>query len=108
MVRLTSPQSSMVYSFLLFVIILSAQQVYGELLASKEWLTIVGGFISSILFLLCLTVSPLVLPLLLPLLLLLSLLFLLLPLSLSLSLTDLDNGISHTGFVQWLTVLAGR
>jgi len=46
----------MAYSFLLFVILLSAQQVYGELLASKEWLTIVGGFISSLLFLLCLTV----------------------------------------------------
>ncbi|GBG72496.1 hypothetical protein CBR_g12067 [Chara braunii] len=46
---------SMIYSFLLFLITLSAQQVYKEKLASSEWFTILGGFVSSLLFLFLLT-----------------------------------------------------
>ncbi|XP_044475637.1 keratinocyte-associated protein 2-like [Mangifera indica] len=47
--------SSMLYSFLLFVVILSLQEVYRGKLASTELFTIVGGFISSLLFLVSLT-----------------------------------------------------
>jgi MFS superfamily sulfate permease-like transporter len=45
----------MLYSFLLFIITLSLQQVYREKLASTEIYTILGGLISSILFLLVVT-----------------------------------------------------
>ncbi|EPS73991.1 hypothetical protein M569_00771, partial [Genlisea aurea] len=47
--------SSMFYSFLLFVVTLSLQQVYREKLGSSELLTIAGGLISSMIFLLLLT-----------------------------------------------------
>jgi apolipoprotein N-acyltransferase len=49
------PATSMFYSFLLFVALLSLQQMYAPLLASTKLLTIVGGFSGSILFLLSLT-----------------------------------------------------
>lgn len=49
----------MLYSFLLFIITLSLQQVYREKLASTELYTILGGLISSILFLLVVTVKKL-------------------------------------------------
>jgi hypothetical protein len=54
--QMTPVGSSMLYSFLLFIITLSLQQVYKEKLASSEAFTILGGFISSLLFLLALTV----------------------------------------------------
>ncbi|KAJ0086902.1 keratinocyte-associated protein 2 [Pistacia vera] len=47
--------SSMLYSFLFFVVILSLQEVYRGKLASTELFTILGGFISSLLFLVSLT-----------------------------------------------------
>ncbi|KAL9681157.1 hypothetical protein QQ045_012938 [Rhodiola kirilowii] len=47
--------SSMVYSLLLFVIILSLQEMYRGKLASSELFTILGGFTSSLLFLVLLT-----------------------------------------------------
>ncbi|KAK4775193.1 hypothetical protein SAY86_010128 [Trapa natans] len=47
--------SSMLYSFLLFTVILSLQEVYRGKLASSEWFTILGGFTSSLLFLISLT-----------------------------------------------------
>ncbi|XP_077236957.1 keratinocyte-associated-like protein [Tasmannia lanceolata] len=47
--------SSMLYSFLLFIIILSLQEMYRGKLASSELFTILGGFISSLLFLVLLT-----------------------------------------------------
>ncbi|XP_058075176.1 uncharacterized protein LOC131223711 [Magnolia sinica] len=47
--------SSMLYSFLLFVIILSLQEMYREKLASSELFTILGGLISSLIFLVLLT-----------------------------------------------------
>ncbi|XP_044480341.1 keratinocyte-associated protein 2-like [Mangifera indica] len=47
--------SSMLYSFLLFVVILSLQEVYRGKLASTELFTLVGGFISSLLFVVSLT-----------------------------------------------------
>ncbi|GMI87489.1 hypothetical protein like AT1G77350 [Hibiscus trionum] len=43
--------SSMLYSFLLFTVILSLQMMYRGKLASSELFTILGGFISSLLFL---------------------------------------------------------
>ena len=49
--------SSMLYSFLLFTVILSLQEMYRGKLASSELFTILGGFISSLLFLVLLTVS---------------------------------------------------
>lgn len=49
--------SSMTYSFLLFTVILSLQEMYRGKLASTELYTILGGFISSLLFLVLLTVS---------------------------------------------------
>lgn len=49
----------MLYSFLLFIITLSLQQVYREKLASTELYTILGGLVSSILFLLVVTVKKL-------------------------------------------------
>eukprot|EP00252_Welwitschia_mirabilis_P019946 TRINITY_DN4760_c0_g1_i2.p1 TRINITY_DN4760_c0_g1~~TRINITY_DN4760_c0_g1_i2.p1 ORF type:complete len:127 (+),score=13.04 TRINITY_DN4760_c0_g1_i2:215-595(+) len=53
--NMTSSGSSMVYSFLLCVITLSLQQMYKAKLASTELYTILGGFISSFIFLLILT-----------------------------------------------------
>lgn len=47
--------SSMVYSFLLFTVVLSLQEMYRGKLASSELFTILGGFTSSILFLVLLT-----------------------------------------------------
>ncbi|XP_075480381.1 uncharacterized protein LOC142521076 [Primulina tabacum] len=47
--------SSMLYSFLLFVATLSLQEVYRSKLASSELFTIIGGFTSSLVFLLLLT-----------------------------------------------------
>ncbi|KAL0438131.1 UNVERIFIED_CONTAM: protein KRTCAP2 [Sesamum latifolium] len=47
--------SSMLYSFLLFVVTLSLQEMYRTKLASSELLTILGGFTSSLIFLLLLT-----------------------------------------------------
>ncbi|RVW24024.1 hypothetical protein CK203_093033 [Vitis vinifera] len=47
--------SSMLYSFLLFVVILSLQEMYRGKLASSELFTILGGFISSLIFLVLLT-----------------------------------------------------
>ncbi|KAK6132259.1 hypothetical protein DH2020_033972 [Rehmannia glutinosa] len=47
--------SSMLYSFLLFIATLSLQEVYRAKLASSELFTILGGFISSLIFLLLLT-----------------------------------------------------
>ncbi|KAL6211998.1 hypothetical protein ACLB2K_017221 [Fragaria x ananassa] len=47
--------SSMMYSFLLFTVILSLQEMYRGKLASTELFTILGGFTSSILFLVLLT-----------------------------------------------------
>lgn len=54
---MAGPGSSMLYSFLLFTVILSLQQMYRGQLASTELFTILGGFISSLLFLVLLTVS---------------------------------------------------
>ncbi|MBA0818231.1 hypothetical protein Gohar_021672 [Gossypium harknessii] len=53
--------SSMLYSFLLFTVILSLQEMYRGKLASSELFTILGGFISSLLFLVLLTYSKLIL-----------------------------------------------
>ncbi|GAB2271578.1 hypothetical protein Dimus_006410 [Dionaea muscipula] len=47
--------SSMLLSFLLFIVILSLQEIYRDKLASSELFTILGGFISAMLFLLSLT-----------------------------------------------------
>ncbi|TKY74233.1 KRTCAP protein [Spatholobus suberectus] len=47
--------SSMLYSFLLFTVILSLQEMYRGKLASSELYTILGGFTSSLLFLVLLT-----------------------------------------------------
>ncbi|KAJ8762872.1 hypothetical protein K2173_023001 [Erythroxylum novogranatense] len=52
---MASPGSSMLYSLLLFTVILSLQQMYKAQLASTELFTILGGFISSLLFLVLLT-----------------------------------------------------
>ena len=47
--------SSMLYSFLLFIATLSLQEVYRGKLASSELYTILGGFTSSLIFILLLT-----------------------------------------------------
>ncbi|KAM7253179.1 hypothetical protein ACFE04_025797 [Oxalis oulophora] len=47
--------SSMLYSLLLFIVILSLQEMNRAKLASTEWFTILGGFTSSLLFLTLLT-----------------------------------------------------
>ncbi|XP_010537372.1 PREDICTED: protein KRTCAP2 homolog [Tarenaya hassleriana] len=47
--------SSMLCSLLLFTVILSLQEMYRSKLASSELFTILGGFTSSILFLVSLT-----------------------------------------------------
>ncbi|KAJ4958548.1 hypothetical protein NE237_025659 [Protea cynaroides] len=52
---MTGPGSSMLYSFLLFAVILSLQEMYRGKLASTELFTIFGGFVSSLLFLVLLT-----------------------------------------------------
>ncbi|ONK78117.1 uncharacterized protein A4U43_C02F14530 [Asparagus officinalis] len=49
------PGRSMLYSLLLFIIILSLMEMYRGKLASSELLTIFGGFISSLLFVVLLT-----------------------------------------------------
>ena len=53
---MAAPGSSMLYSFLLFVAVLSLQEMYRGKLASSELFTILGGFSSSLIFLLLLTV----------------------------------------------------
>lgn len=53
--------SSMLYSFLLFIATLSLQEVYRAKLASSELFTILGGFTSSLIFLLLLTVREVLL-----------------------------------------------
>ncbi|KAJ9166700.1 hypothetical protein P3X46_021410 [Hevea brasiliensis] len=52
---MAGPGSSMLYSILLFIVILSLQEMYRGKLASTELFTILGGFISSFLFLVLLT-----------------------------------------------------
>ncbi|KAK9993726.1 hypothetical protein ACB098_12G117100 [Castanea mollissima] len=52
---MAGPGSSMLYSFLLFIVILSLQEVYRGKLASSELFTILGGFTSSLIFLVLLT-----------------------------------------------------
>ncbi|CAL9123799.1 unnamed protein product [Musa acuminata var. zebrina] len=52
---MAGPGRSMLYSLLSFAIILSLLEMYREKLGSSELLTIFGGFISSLLFLLLLT-----------------------------------------------------
>ncbi|KZV28822.1 hypothetical protein F511_06256 [Dorcoceras hygrometricum] len=47
--------SSMLYSFFLFVATLSLQEMYRAKLASSELFTVLGGFTSSLIFLLLLT-----------------------------------------------------
>ncbi|KAL7246195.1 hypothetical protein ACSBR2_001345 [Camellia fascicularis] len=47
--------SSMLYSLLLFIIVLSLQEMYRGKLASSELFTILGGFTSSLLFVMLLT-----------------------------------------------------
>ncbi|KAL8244401.1 hypothetical protein R6Q59_010659 [Mikania micrantha] len=47
--------NSMLYSFLLFVVTLSLQEMYRGKLASSELFTILGGFTSSLVFLFLLT-----------------------------------------------------
>ncbi|KAL3641740.1 hypothetical protein CASFOL_012555 [Castilleja foliolosa] len=48
--------NSMLYSFLLFVATLSLQEMFRTKLASSELFTILGGFTSSIIFLMLLTI----------------------------------------------------
>ncbi|KAI7730007.1 hypothetical protein M8C21_018334 [Ambrosia artemisiifolia] len=48
---MAEPGNSMLYSLLLFVVTLSLQQMYRGKLASSELFTILGGFISSLVFL---------------------------------------------------------
>ncbi|KAL0929055.1 hypothetical protein M5K25_000995 [Dendrobium thyrsiflorum] len=52
---MVSPGRSMLYSLLLFIIILSLLEMYRGTLASSEVLTIAGGLISSLLFVVMLT-----------------------------------------------------
>ncbi|KAJ0985364.1 hypothetical protein J5N97_003720 [Dioscorea zingiberensis] len=52
---MAGPGRSMLYSLLLFAITFSLLEMYREKLASSELLTIAGGFISSLLFVLLLT-----------------------------------------------------
>ncbi|OIT38588.1 hypothetical protein A4A49_02809 [Nicotiana attenuata] len=52
---MAGPGSSMLYSFLLFIATLSLQEVYRGKLASSELYTILGGFTSSLIFILLLT-----------------------------------------------------
>ncbi|KAA8538412.1 hypothetical protein F0562_028042 [Nyssa sinensis] len=52
---MASSGSSMLYSFLLFTVILSLQEMYRGKLASSELFTILGGFTSSLLFVMLLT-----------------------------------------------------
>ncbi|XP_043540943.1 keratinocyte-associated protein 2-like [Chiloscyllium plagiosum] len=52
-----SSGSSLVLSSLLSLLLFAGMQMYSRQLASSEWLTILGGFLGSILFLFSLTVS---------------------------------------------------
>ncbi|XP_031493402.1 uncharacterized protein LOC116259670 [Nymphaea colorata] len=52
---MASSTNSMLSSFFLFTVMLSLQEMYRGKLASSELLTILGGFMSSILFLVLLT-----------------------------------------------------
>ncbi|WOK96749.1 hypothetical protein Cni_G05456 [Canna indica] len=52
---MAAPGRSMLYSLLSFAIILSLLEMYSGKLASSELFTILGGFISSLLFLMLLT-----------------------------------------------------
>ncbi|GLT70941.1 hypothetical protein SLA2020_429880 [Shorea laevis] len=52
---MAGPGSSMLYSYLRFTVVLSLQEMYRGKLASSELFTILGGFISSLLFLVLLT-----------------------------------------------------
>ncbi|XAR62845.1 hypothetical protein NMG60_11017742 [Bertholletia excelsa] len=52
---MTGTGNSMLYSLLLFVVILSLQEMYRGKLASTELFTILGGFTSSLLFVTFLT-----------------------------------------------------
>ncbi|XP_072955351.1 uncharacterized protein [Typha angustifolia] len=52
---MATPGRSMLYSLLLFAIILSLLEMYRGKLASSELYTIFGGFVSSLLFLAMLT-----------------------------------------------------
>ncbi|KAH7524555.1 hypothetical protein FEM48_Zijuj06G0131800 [Ziziphus jujuba var. spinosa] len=54
-ISMANSGSSMLYSFLLFTVILSLQEMYRGKLASTELFTILGGFISSLIFLVLLT-----------------------------------------------------
>lgn len=54
---MAGPGRSMLYSLLLFAVTFSLLEMYRGKLASSELLTIAGGFISSLLFVLLLTVS---------------------------------------------------
>ncbi|KAK6938365.1 Keratinocyte-associated protein 2, partial [Dillenia turbinata] len=54
---MAGPNSSMLYSFLLFTVILSLQEMYRTKLASSELFTILGGFTSSLIFLVLLTIG---------------------------------------------------
>ncbi|KAL3737312.1 hypothetical protein ACJRO7_026131 [Eucalyptus globulus] len=55
---MAGPGSSMVHSFLLFTVVFFLQEMYRTKLASLELFTILGGFTSSIPFLVLLTPSP--------------------------------------------------
>ncbi|KAI5654712.1 hypothetical protein M9H77_31899 [Catharanthus roseus] len=55
MKSMAGPGSSMLYSFFLFIAILSVQEMYRGKLASSELFTILGGFSSSLIFLVLLT-----------------------------------------------------
>ncbi|KAK1271095.1 hypothetical protein QJS04_geneDACA022616 [Acorus gramineus] len=52
---MATPGRSMVYSFLLFTVVLSLLEMNRGKLASSELFTILGGFISSLLFIVLLT-----------------------------------------------------
>lgn len=49
--------TSLVLSSLLSVLVFAGMQMFSKQLASTEWLTILGGFLGSVLFICSLTVS---------------------------------------------------
>lgn len=49
--------TSLVLSSLLSVLVFAGMQMFNKQLASTEWLTILGGFLGSVLFICSLTVS---------------------------------------------------
>lgn len=49
--------TSLVLSSLLSVLVFAGMQMFSRQLASSEWLTILGGFLGSLLFICSLTVS---------------------------------------------------